>query len=46
MNMNMGSNMFEVPNMALARDFWYIVAGFVGGLAGVRFVNYIQRRIR
>ena len=33
---------FQMVNMALARDFWYIVAGVMGLLAGIRAVNYYK----
>lgn len=44
--MNMGTNMFQKPNMALARDFWYIIAGVLGFLLSVRAVNYYQSQLR
>jgi len=44
--MDMGIGMFQVTNMELARDFWYLVAGVVGGLTLVRGVNYVQTLVR
>ena len=43
--MDMG-NMFQVENMALARDFWYIVAGVMGLLVGVRVINFYKSHAR
>ncbi len=40
--MDMGANMFQVTNMALARTYWYIIAGAMGGLLAVRGINYYQ----
>jgi hypothetical protein len=44
--MQMGTNMFQTGNMALARDFWYIIAGVVGLLLMVRAVNIYQAQVR
>lgn len=38
--MQMGDNSFSARNKALARDFWYIVAGVLALLLLVRLVNY------
>jgi hypothetical protein len=46
MGMDMGANMFQVPNMALARDFWYIIAGILGLMVCVRIINFYQSRMR
>lgn len=46
MSMSMGSNLFQLPNMALARDFWYIIAGILGGFLVVRAVNFYKSRSR
>ena len=43
--MDMG-NMFQVENMALARDFWYIFAGVMGLLLGVRVINFYKSHAR
>jgi hypothetical protein len=32
--------------MALARAFWYIIAGCVGLMIAIRIVNHIQVRVR
>lgn len=44
--MDMGTNMFQTTNMALARTYWYIIAGVVGLLAVVRAVNFYQSHAR
>jgi len=46
MDMDMGTNMFQVTNMGLARTYWYLIAGALGGLLAVRGVNYYQSRTR
>lgn len=42
----MGTNMFQKTNMALARDFWYIIAVVMGVLVSFQAVNYYQSQIR
>jgi hypothetical protein len=44
--MDMGMNMFQSDNMALARDYWYIVAGFLGAVLVVRIINLAEARTR
>ncbi|KAK3369794.1 hypothetical protein B0T24DRAFT_533505 [Lasiosphaeria ovina] len=46
--MSMGTDMFQDVNMALARDFWYIIAGVMGLFATCRAVNFYksERRLR
>ncbi|KAK3681756.1 hypothetical protein B0T22DRAFT_414772 [Podospora appendiculata] len=44
--MTMGTSMFQTTNMALANDFWYIIAGVMGTLAACRVVNYYKSRRR
>lgn len=39
-HMHMGDNSFSARNQALARDFWYIIAGALALLLLVRLVNY------
>ncbi|KAK0712101.1 hypothetical protein B0H67DRAFT_555956 [Lasiosphaeris hirsuta] len=48
MDGGMATNSFQPGNMALARDFWYIIVGVVGLLAACRVVNlYVsQSRLR
>ncbi|OAA58974.1 ferric-chelate reductase [Niveomyces insectorum RCEF 264] len=45
-SMDMGVNMFQVPNMALARTYWYTVAGVVGLFVAIRLVNYYDNAQR
>lgn len=42
----MGTSLFQVENMALARAYWYLIAGVLGLFFAVRVVNLLQRRIR
>jgi hypothetical protein len=44
--MDMGTNLFQTTNMALARDFWYIIAGVLGLLLSFRAINYYQSQLR
>lgn len=44
--MDMGTGTFQVPNMRLARIYWYIVAGVVGLFLAARIVNYFQNCLR
>ncbi|KAH8898397.1 hypothetical protein GQ53DRAFT_637042 [Thozetella sp. PMI_491] len=44
--MDMGTNMFQTDNMALARDFWYIIAGVLGAMAAVRVLNFYKSETR
>ena len=44
--MDMGPNMYSTTNTALARDFWYIVAGVMGFLAACRAVNFYKAQRR
>ena len=46
MDMSMGANMFQTPNMALARIYWYLVAAVVALFVGVRAVNYYDGCVR
>jgi hypothetical protein len=46
MDMDMGTNQFQKTNMALARDFWYIIAVVMGTLLSFQAVNYYQSQIR
>jgi len=46
MGMDMGTNMFQVTNMALARAFWYIIAGVIVMLAAIRAINYTETLVR
>ncbi|EPE05418.1 ferric-chelate reductase [Ophiostoma piceae UAMH 11346] len=46
MDMSMGANMFQTPNMALARIYWYLVAAVVALFVAVRAVNYYDSSIR
>jgi hypothetical protein len=42
--MDMGSGrLFELTNMAIARLYWYLIAGSVGLLGLRRFVTYRRR---
>ncbi|KAF3769682.1 hypothetical protein M406DRAFT_284134 [Cryphonectria parasitica EP155] len=42
----MGTSLFQVENMGLARTYWYLIVGVIGLLLVVRAANYLQRRIR
>lgn len=44
--MDMGVNMFQVVNMALARDLWYIVAAVIGLIALMRGLDFYQSQAR
>ncbi|ORY59174.1 ferric-chelate reductase [Pseudomassariella vexata] len=44
--MDMGSGMLQTLNMALARAYWYIIAGVLALLAIVRTLNYVQNWFR
>ncbi|OIW32866.1 hypothetical protein CONLIGDRAFT_154650 [Coniochaeta ligniaria NRRL 30616] len=44
--MDMGTNVFQTGNMALARDFWYIIAVVVGIILLIRAVNFYQSQLR
>lgn len=44
--MDMGTNLFQTGNMALARDFWYIIVVVLGLLLLVRAVNFYQSELR
>jgi hypothetical protein len=37
---------FKPTNMALARDYWYLIAGVLGLVLVVRVVNYCQTWVR
>lgn len=45
-SMDMGTNVFQTGNMALARDFWYIIAVVVGIILLIRAVNLYQAQLR
>jgi hypothetical protein len=38
--------MFQSDNMALARDYWLLIAGVMGMLLIVRLTNYWQNWLR
>lgn len=42
----MGSDMFQAGNIAIAHDFWYIIAGVLALLLLVRFFNFAQNWLR
>lgn len=44
--MDMGTNMFQTGNKALARDFWYIIAVVMGIILLIRAVNFYQSQMR
>jgi len=44
--MSMGTNLFQTGNMALARDFWYIIAVVMGIIVLIRAVNFYQAQTR
>lgn len=44
--MSMGTSLFQVENMALARTYWYLIIGVLVLLSTVRVANYVQRRAR
>lgn len=44
--MGMGTSLFQVENMALARTYWYLIAGVLGLFLTVRVVNALQRWLR
>jgi uncharacterized membrane protein YhaH (DUF805 family) len=46
MGMSMGTNVFQAANMALARDFWYIIAVVLGIFVVIRAVNFYQAQMR
>lgn len=46
MGMAMGTNVFQTGNMALARDFWYIIAVVMGVIVLIRAVNFYQSQMR
>jgi hypothetical protein len=46
MGMAMGTNVFQTGNMALARDFWYIIAVVMGIIVLIRAVNFYQSQTR
>lgn len=47
MDMSMSdSGGFVVTNSALARNYWYIIAGTLGFCFLLRILDYIQTRIR
>ncbi len=47
MGMSMGSSSgFYATNSALARSYWYIIAGVLGFALLLRILDFIQRRIR
>jgi hypothetical protein len=47
MDMSMSdSSGFVVTNSALARSYWYIIAGIVGFCFLLRVLDHIQTRIR
>lgn len=46
MGMSMGTSLFQVENMGLARAYWYLIVGVLGLFLAVRIANYAQRRTR
>ena len=40
--MSIGTNLFQTTNMSMARSYWYIVLGTLGGFALVRILNHYQ----
>lgn len=44
--MDTGTNMFQSENMALARAYWYIIAGVLGLLVVIRAANFYGRHQR
>lgn len=44
--MDMGSGMFSQDNIALARAYWYIIAGVLALLLLIRLVNSCQHWLR
>lgn len=44
--MDMGSGMFSQDNRALARAYWYIIAGVLAFLLLIRLVNSGQHWLR
>src|SRR6266566_1625816 len=46
MSMDMGTNMFQTANMALARTYWYMIAGVMGALFAVQTINSYLARTR
>lgn len=44
--MGMGTGLFQVENMGLARVYWYLIAGVLGLFFVVRAANYAQRLAR
>ena len=44
--MDMGSGMFSKDNQALARAYWYIIAGVLALLLLIRLVNSGQHWLR
>lgn len=45
-SMGMGTSLFQVDNMGLARAYWYLIAGALGLFFVIRAVNYAERRVR
>ena len=41
-----GADMFQSDNMALARDFWYIIVGILGALLVFRGIGVYKARVR
>jgi hypothetical protein len=37
-----GTATFQTTNMAIARTYWYLIAGVMGGFLCARCVNYYQ----
>lgn len=45
-SMDMGTNLFQTGNMALARDFWYIIVVVMGIILLIRAINLYQSQMR
>lgn len=43
--MDSGTSLFQTENMGLARTYWYLIVGVLGGFVLVRAINYLQRQI-
>ena len=46
MDHNHGNSRFQPGNKDLARRYWYIIAGFVGGFAVCRIINLYKALVR
>ncbi|CAN8096971.1 unnamed protein product [Discula destructiva] len=46
MSMTMGTGLFQIQNMELARAYWYLIAGVLGLFLVIRGANYVQSQTR